>query len=60
MMPVKEAAEHLRELMDSMYKGRSVRTGDEFRDDLAALRVACNALDEKAAEEARKREKGEQ
>lgn len=43
------AAAHLRDLMASMYEGRSVRSPEEFKADLAALRVACETLEKVAA-----------
>lgn len=51
MMPVKEAAEHLRALMASMYEGKSVRNPEEFKHDLAALRTACEILEQVTREQ---------
>jgi len=47
---IAEAAAHLRQMVGAMYEGRSVRTPDEFKADLAALHVACAVLDRVEAE----------
>ena len=46
MMTVKEAVAHMREMMQAMYEGRTVRQPEEFKRDLEALRVAIEALEE--------------
>lgn len=40
-----EAGQQLRSMMEAMYEGRSVRTPEEFKRDLRALRVAADILD---------------
>ena len=44
-MTLREAGQHLRSLMEAGYEGRSVRTPEEFRRDLQALRIAADMLD---------------
>lgn len=56
MSEVSEAAAHLRALMDSMYSGRSVRTPEEFRADLKALRVACEFMEQFDAQDRQQKE----
>lgn len=38
------AAAHLQAMLDALYAGRSVRTTEEFRQDLQALQVAIAVL----------------
>lgn len=44
-MTRREAGQQLRGLMEAGYEGRSVRTPEEFRRDLRALRIAADLLD---------------
>lgn len=41
---IAEAAAHLRAMLDAMYAGDSVRTPEEFQQDLHALQVAIAVL----------------
>lgn len=49
---IAEAARGVEALMRSMYEGRSVRTPDEFKQDLSALHIAQEVLEQASKDRA--------